>query len=78
MQHRLKPAARAAGAGIVPPEFFGELHVAVYDPGAALYAGLGQEGLAALAGDLKGSGNEFHAVRRARGLRFREIHCNLG
>jgi hypothetical protein len=55
MQHFLKAAARAAGAGIVAAELLVQLFVAVDDALAALDMGLGGEPTAAFAAALKRS-----------------------
>src|SRR5262245_26716895 len=73
MQQLLKPAGRAAGTGIVPPELFLELLVAVDDLPSALDAALGREALPSFARPLK-SGRArrsrrawaWHTSRRAR------------
>lgn len=57
MQHALKPAAGAAGAGIVAPELLDQLDgvvaVSLQEAMPALHARLGRERLTPLAGDLE-------------------------
>src|SRR5436309_3073198 len=70
-QQALKPLARAARAGVVSAELFGQFLVAVYDPHASLDMRFGWVAAAALAHRLK---SEVRS-RTARRHRFRCAWC---
>src|SRR3954470_7380380 len=74
MQQPLKPAAQAARAKVIAPQFFGEFDAAMNEAATAFHMGFRREGLPPLTCDIESRGGRrnydvcaWHASNKKRG-----------